>query len=148
MSITAPPYLGQPAGPHAAEMRPMMEMNTTPLIDVMLVLLIMFIVTVPMQTHGVKVDLPQGIPLPEPDRIKNTVQITTDGRILWNGVDAGINGLRYQLLRTQAMVPQPELHLQPEATARYALVDEVLAETKRANVSRMGFVGNEQYRRF
>jgi biopolymer transport protein ExbD len=128
--------------------QPMMEMNTTPLIDVMLVLLIMFIITIPLQSHAVKMDLPRGIVLPKPDPVKNKVVITADGRILWNGVAVGMDGLRYELGVTQGMSPQPELQLQPDATARYALVDEVLAETKRARVSSMGFVGNERYQQF
>lgn len=134
---------------HAQPVEPMIEMNTTPLIDVMLVLLIMFIITIPPATHAVDLDLPQG---PQPpaqlDPIKNKIVVTADGRILWNGTSVGSHGLRHQLVRTAQMQPQPELHLQPEEMARYALVDQVLAETKRAQVTKMGFVGNEQYRDF
>jgi biopolymer transport protein ExbD len=127
---------------------PMMEINTTPLIDVMLVLLIMLIITIPIQTHAVKLDLPQQTPdqAPPPiDPIKNTVVITAAGQILWNGSPLSLDQLRLYLDRTQQMNPTPELHLQPEPTARYELVDEVLAVTKKAHVDKMGFVGNEAY---
>ena len=130
---------------------PMMEMNMTPLIDVLLVLLIMFIITIPPQTHAVKLDLPQDDPnnVPPPvDPIKNKVVITRLGEILWNDAAVDQEQLRQYLDITQQMNPVPELHLQPEALARYELVDKVLAVTKQAKVSKMGFVGNEQYQNF
>ena len=127
---------------------PMMDMNVTPLIDVMLVLLIMFIITIPIQTHAVKLDLPVQQDNPPPqviDPVKNKVGITASGQILWNGSPVTQPQLRQYLEVTQQMTPIPELHLQPDATARYVLVDEVLAITKRAHVQKMGFVGNEYY---
>jgi biopolymer transport protein ExbD len=71
--------------------------------------------------------------------------ITAAGQILWNGSPLSLDQLRLYLDRTQQMNPTPELHLQPEPTARYELVDEVLAVTKKAHVDKMGFVGNEAY---
>ena len=127
---------------------PMMDINTTPLIDVMLVLLIMFIITIPIQTHAVKIDLPVNQPNPPPVIIqpqKNIVVVSANGQILWNGNPVTKEQLRQYLEVTQQMNPIPELHLQPDATARYELVDEVLAITKRAHVQKMGFVGNEYY---
>ncbi len=126
---------------------PMIEMNVTPLIDVMLVLLIMFIITLPIQTHAVKLDLPvQSNPNPPPIQpLKNTVGVTAQGAITWNGSPISTDQLRAYLEQTQQMNPVPELHLQPDATARYELVDEVLAITKKAHVQKMGFVGNEYY---
>jgi biopolymer transport protein ExbD len=127
---------------------PMMDINTTPLIDVMLVLLIMFIITIPIQTHAVKLDLPVNQPNQPPppiDPVKNIVVVTADGKILWNGSPVSKEQLRQFLDVTQQMNPVPELHLQPEATSRYELVDEVLAVTKQAHVTKMGFVGNEYY---
>jgi biopolymer transport protein ExbD len=127
---------------------PMMEINTTPLIDVMLVLIIMLIITIPPQTHAVKLDLPQNQPNDAPppvDPIKNKIVITQPGEVLWNGTPVNLDQLRVYLEASQQMNPVPELHLQPEATARYELVDEVLAVTKRAKVSKMGFVGNDAY---
>jgi biopolymer transport protein ExbD len=130
---------------------PMMDINTTPLIDVMLVLLIMFIITIPVQTHAVKLDLPQNQPNQEPppiDPIKNKIVVTQAGAVLWNGTQVNLDQLRVYLEASQQMDPVPELHLQPEADASYGLVDEVLAVTKRAKVSKMGFVGNEAYMNF
>jgi biopolymer transport protein ExbD len=134
----------------AAEGEPMMDINTTPLIDVMLVLLIMFIITIPIQTHAVKLDLPQNnnSVTPPIDPVKNKVVITTAGQVLWNGAPVDLVTLRQYLDLTQQMNPIPELHLQPEPTARYELVDQVLAVTKRAHVEKMGFVGNEAYADF
>jgi len=130
---------------------PMMDINMTPLIDVMLVLLIMFIITIPIQTHAVKLDLPvdqQNTPPPPIDPIKNKVVITAGGQILWNGSPVQQEQLRQYLELSQQINPIPELHLQPEPDARYELVDEVLAITKRAHVEKMGFVGNEAYMKF
>ena len=133
----------------ASESSPMDEINMTPLIDVMLVLLVMFIITIPLQTHAVKLDLPakcEGCPVP--NALKNKLVITNGGAILWNGTSVSKQDLRFLLVQTARMKPQPELHFQPEPNARWDLVDEVLAMTKRAGVKRMGFVGNETYQSF
>ncbi|WP_294254180.1 biopolymer transporter ExbD [uncultured Sphingomonas sp.] len=127
---------------------PMMDMNTTPLIDVMLVLLIMFIITIPVQTHAVKVDLPQPSSNPsqpvEPD--KNKVYIDAQGQVFWNSMPINDVMLRQYLDASLQRSPEPELHFQPDPAARYDVVDRVLAIIKRANVTKLGFVGNEQYR--
>ncbi|HEV2596222.1 MAG TPA: biopolymer transporter ExbD [Sphingomicrobium sp.] len=130
-----------------AEGEPMMDINTTPLIDVMLVLLIMFIITIPVQTHAVKLDLPannQNNP-PPINTVKNILSVNASDQVLWNGQPVTMTQLRQYLDTTQQMNPIPELHLQPDATARYEVVDEVLAVTKQAHVQKMGFVGNEYY---
>ncbi|MBC9031263.1 biopolymer transporter ExbD [Sphingomonas sp. JC676] len=128
--------------------QPMMELNTTPLIDVMLVLLIMFIITIPIQTHAVKVDLPQNSPQNatpiEPE--KNKLYIDAEGRVYWNSVQIDDVTLRQYLDASLQRDPEPELHFQPDPQARYDVVDRVLAIVKRANVTKLGFVGNEQYR--
>jgi len=127
---------------------PMIDINVTPLIDVMLVLMIMLIITIPPQTHAVKLDLPvnpPNVPPPPIEPVKNTVGVTAQGAITWNGSPITQDQLRSYLEVTQQMNPIPELHLQPDATARYELVDEVLAITKKAHVQKMGFVGNEYY---
>ncbi|WP_294392688.1 biopolymer transporter ExbD [uncultured Sphingomonas sp.] len=132
----------------SAEGEPMMDINTTPLIDVMLVLLIMFIITIPVQTHAVKLDLPQNNQNNAPPPIqpvKNEVRVEPTNQILWNGSPIDLTVLRQYLDQTQTMNPIPELHLRPNAQARYERVDEVLAVTKRANVTKMGFIGNEAY---
>ena len=127
---------------------PMMDMNVTPLIDVILVLLIMFIITIPIQTHAVKLDLPVNQQNPPPvvvDPVKNVLSINAQDQVLWNGSPVSMTQLRSYLDTTQQMNPVPELHLQPDATARYEIVDKVLAVTKQAHVQKMGFVGNEYY---
>jgi biopolymer transport protein ExbD len=129
------------------EGEPMMDINTTPLIDVMLVLLIMFIITIPIQTHAVKLDLPQNSNSPNPpvDPVKNKIVIMPDNSVLWNGARVDLVTLRQYLDISQTMTPIPELHMQPDPNARYEMVDEVLAVTKHAHVENMGFVGNEAY---
>lgn len=129
---------------------PMMEMNTTPLIDVMLVLLIMFIITIPIQTHAVKVDLPVNDPnqvQPPVDPIKNKITIDPAGTIAWNGTPVNEATLTQYLEQSITLDPEPELQFQPDPKARYEVVDQVLATIKRANVTKLGFVGNEQYYR-
>jgi len=131
---------------------PMMDLNTTPLIDVMLVLLVMFIITIPIQTHAVKIDLPANAPPNQPkppiDPIVNKLAIDVSGTVLWNGTPIDFATLREYLVRTREMSPEPELHVQPDANSRYDVVDEVLAEVKRSKVTKIGFVGNEQYANF
>jgi len=129
---------------------PMMEMNTTPLIDVMLVLLIMFIITIPIQTHAVKIDLPQNAPPTDSviDPVKNKVAIDPSGVITWNGSSIDLLTLRQYLQQSLRLPVEPELQFQPNAQTRYVVVDQVLAEIKRAGVTKLGFVGNEQYGNF
>ena len=126
---------------------PMMDINTTPLIDVMLVLLIMIIMTIPIQTHAVKVDLPQNQNTPPPpvDPAKNTLAIDVNGQSYWNGTPVDDVTLQQYLEATTQLNPEPELHFQPDAAARYEVVDHVLAIVKRSNITKLGFVGNEQY---
>ena len=128
---------------------PMMEMNMTPLIDVLLVLLIMFIITIPIQTHAVKVDLPVNDPNAKQQVIdpqKNKVSIDPAGTVSWNGSPVDTVTLQQYLEQTTKISPEPELHFQPDPNARYEVVDRVLAIVKRANVNKLGFVGNDQYR--
>jgi biopolymer transport protein ExbD len=127
---------------------PMMDINTTPLIDVMLVLLIMFIITIPPQTHAVKVDLPINSKNPTPivDSVKNKVIVDPTGTVQWNGSPVDLVTLQQYLEQTKTMNPEPELHFQPDPQAQYEKVDTVLAVIKRSGVSKLGFIGNEQYR--
>ncbi len=127
---------------------PMMDMNMTPLIDVLLVLLIMFIITIPIQTHAVKVDLPQNSDNTPPpvQPTKNTLAIDPAGTITWNGTPVNPVTLRQYLDTSAQMQPEPELHFQPDPQARYEVVDQVLAVVKRSNITKLGFIGNEQYR--
>ena len=129
--------------------QPMIELNMTPLIDVLLVLIIMFIITIPIQTNAVKFDLPQKSVTPlDAHAVRNLLTIAPDGIARWNGTAASDATLIATLRATVAMRPRPELHLRPDAMARYERVDEVLAMTKHAHITRMGFVGNENYGSF
>ena len=127
-------------------LRPMGEMNTTPLIDVLLVLLIMLIVTIPAATHSVKFDLAQPGPIFRPNPTSNLVVVQTSGQIRWNGVAVDKSQLRQLLASASQMEPAPELHLRPDSDARHGDVDELLVLIKKEQVRRFGFVGNEQYR--
>lgn len=124
---------------------PMGDLNTTPLIDVMLVLLVMFIVTIPIQTHAIKIDLPVGDPTTE-IRPVNLITVARDGSTAWNGQPVAAQQLRAVLRASQQQAVTPELHLKPDADARFEDVDRVLEAVKREHVSRFGFVGNENYR--
>jgi biopolymer transport protein ExbD len=129
-----------------ADPSPLSDMNTTPLIDVMLVLLIILIITIPVQTHAVKLDLPQPCAAcPEPNPVRNEIAIAPSGTIRWNGAPLSLTDLRYELATTQRMRPVPELHLRPDAAARYEVVDRVLGLIKQERVQKVGFVGNEAY---
>lgn len=133
----------------ASSSAPMGEINMTPLIDVMLVLLVMFIITIPLQTHAVKLDLPRDCSTCGTiDTFKNKVVITQAGQIVWNGTPVTLDGLKYNLIRMTSIDPQPELHVQPDPEARYEVVNDVFVAAKRADVRRLGFVGNEAYRSF
>lgn len=129
---------------------PMGEMNTTPLIDVMLCLLVMMILSIPVQTHAVKIDLPtptEDNNPPPVDPVVNTVYISPQGIVTWNGQSVNFTMLANNLEQTKIMQPSPELHVQPDAQSRYLVVDQVLALIKHSEVGGMGFVGNEQYAR-
>lgn len=129
---------------------PIGTMNTTPLIDVMLVLLIMFIITVPLKTHSVDVNLPTTPPktmkLVNPEF--NTVSVTPQNAVTWNGATIDLATLRTYLDQSRTMTPEPQLRIGPDPHARYAKVDEVLAVVKRAQVTNVGFVDNERYATF
>jgi biopolymer transport protein ExbD len=132
----------------AAISEPIMELNTTPLIDIMLVLLIMFIITIPPQSHAVKLDLPIGEGDVQPNPLRNKVVVTGTGRLLFNGAAVTAPELTTLFERMAQLPSQPELQLQPAPAAPYGAVDEVLVRAKRAELTRLGFVGNEAYQRF
>ena len=130
---------------------PMMEMNTTPLIDVMLVLLIMLMITIPPVTHMVDIDLPIAQPptdAPEIDPVVNKIFIDDGGSVQWNGTAVSQQQIADYLKQTKAMAVEPELQFQPTENAPYVIVDEVLAVVKRSKINKFGFVGNENYRVF
>lgn len=133
-------------GGSGGESIPMSEMNTTPLIDVMLVLLIMFIITVPMQSHQVEMDLPgDPPPLREIDPVKNVVSLSADGRLSWNGKAMSDGQLTATLGEIARYSEQPEVHFRPDAAVRYERVDQILGIAARSGADRFGFAGNEQF---
>ena len=125
---------------------PIAEVNTTPLIDVMLVLLIMFIITIPIATHGVKIDLPTGVPptsVLEPE--KHVLAMDSAGTLLLDGGRVSEAELGGRLRGLENRNPLAQFHFQVDGTARYEDFDRVLAEVKKAGIQNLGFVGNQQF---
>jgi biopolymer transport protein ExbD len=134
-------------GSGSGDDEPLTEMNMTPLIDVMLVLLIMFIITIPIQTHAVKMNMPIGAstPPPKPPEIVR-IDVDFDGTIGWNGVIvADRNELEAKLATLAALPDQPEVHLRPNKLVTYKVVAMILASAQRLGVTKIGIVGNEQF---
>jgi biopolymer transport protein ExbD len=128
----------------------MVDINTTPLIDVMLVLLIMFIITIPIQTHAVKMNMPTPNNAPPPPKPPEIVRIDVDfdGTIGWNGevIQAGDRAsVETHLKAVAAMPDQPEVHLRPNKLVTYKHVAMILATAQRLGVIKIGIVGNEQF---
>jgi biopolymer transport protein ExbD len=125
----------------------MVDINTTPLIDVMLVLLIMLIITIPIQLHAVNLNMPVGTPPPPTEKPQVvTIDVDFDGTVFWNGdrvVDRG--DLETRLLEAATMAVQPEVHLRPNKLAEYKDVAAVMAAAQRLGVTKLGLVGNEQF---
>lgn len=128
---------------------PVSELNTTPLIDVMLVLLVMFILTIPVMTHAVKIDLPQRTsnpPTGEPPRVVD-LEVDFDGTVVWNGaVVPGLADLESYLRTESRSDPQPEIHVRADGRARYGQVASVLAAVQRNHLRRIGFVNTAEFR--
>jgi len=125
----------------------MIDINTTPLIDVMLVLLVMLIITLPIQLHSVNLNMPVGNPPPplvKPEVLK--IDIDNQGRIWWNGeVLPDRAALEERLTGASQQPVQPELHLRPDKAAKYEVVAAVLASAQRLGLTRIGIVGSEQF---
>ena len=124
----------------------MVDINTTPLIDVMLVLLIMLIITIPIQTHAVKLNMPVGTPPPptEPP-VVITIEIDFDGTVLWNGDAINDEALNANFRQAAAQPVQPEFHLRPNKLVTYKYVAHVMAAAQRDGVTKIGLVGAEQF---
>jgi len=125
----------------------MMDINTTPLIDVMLVLIIMLIITIPVQLHSVNLNMPAGNPPPPTTPpIVVTIDVDFDGTVLWNGETlADQQALEARLAATAAEPEQPEVHLRPNKLVAYRNVAAVMAAAQRLGVTKLGMVGNEQF---
>ncbi|RKP47087.1 ExbD/TolR family protein [Pararobbsia silviterrae] len=124
----------------------LVDINTTPLIDVMLVLLIMLIITIPIQMHSVKMDLPVGNPPPSAPPPVVQINVGPSGEITWDGTAiASQSDLDAHMAQVAAQATQPELHLFPDNLAPYRFVAQILASAQRAGATNIGVVGNERY---
>ncbi|WP_235835141.1 ExbD/TolR family protein [Piscinibacter terrae] len=134
-------------GGGGAEPDVMVDINTTPLIDVMLVLLIMLIITIPIQLHSVNLNMPAGNPPPPTkEPVVVTIDIDFDGTVLWNGEALPDRlTLESKLSQAAAQADQPEVHIRPNKLVEYKSVAMVLASAQRLGVTKLGMVGNEQF---
>jgi len=130
------------AGEHT---QPMSEINTTPLVDVMLVLLVIFIITAPLLTHAVKIDLPQATsqPLEEKPEVID-LAVDADGKLYWNDVEVASDALAARLQDESAKQQQPELQIRADKNTRYQVLAEVLAKAQTAGMKKVGFVSQPQ----
>ena len=120
---------------------PMAEINMVPLIDVMLVLLVIFIITAPLLTHAVKIDLPRASSHPNMTKPQNIqLGIRADGEIFWNGETVDLTTLDERMKTAAAVEPRPELHIRADRTTEYQRVAEVMAAAARAGLGKIGFV--------
>jgi biopolymer transport protein ExbD len=126
----------------------MVDINTTPLIDVMLVLLIMLIITIPIQTHAVKLNMPVGTPPPDVPPQVVTIEVDFDGTMVWNGeILRDRADLETHLRGAAAMAVQPEVHLRPNKLVKYDSVAMLMASAQRLGLTKIGLIGNEQFMR-
>ena len=131
----------------SGEAEVMLDINTTPLIDVMLVLIIMLIITIPVQLHSVNLNMPAGNPPPPlKEPVVVTIDVDFDGTILWNGETlTDRRALQVRLSQAAAIPDQPEVHVRPNKLVEYKSVAMVLASAQRLGVTKLGMVGNEQF---
>ena len=139
--------VGSGSGSKNADPEPMMELNMTPLIDVMLVLIIMLIITIPKQNHAVNLNMPVGNPPPQTkEPVVVTIDVDFDGTITWDGVVVPDRAtLDQKLSAVAAQADQPEVHLRPNKLVAYKSVAGVMASAQRLGVTKIGMVGNEQF---
>ncbi len=139
--------MGMNVGNNSGDGDVLVDMNTTPLIDVMLVLLIMFIITIPIQLHSVNMNMPPASnvkPPVEPEIVK--IDVNEASQIFWNGVMiADRSELESKMTAAAALATQPEIHLRPNKLAKYAIVAYVMAASQRAGLVKMGILGHEQF---
>jgi biopolymer transport protein ExbD len=131
---------------HSAEPEMMMEINTTPLIDVMLVLLVMLIITIPIQLHAVSLAMPVGAPpssLIKPEKVQ--IDIDAKNIVYWQGLPVTATELDEKMLALTQQQPQPEVHVRPDKTSQYAVFANVLSSSKRLGLTKIAVVGSEQF---
>ena len=135
------------SGSSSGDPEVMIDINTTPLIDVMLVLIIMLIITIPIQLHSVSLNMPTGTPPPpSAPPVVVTIDIDFDGTVLWNGEAlADRRALEVKLQQAAAIPDQPEVHIRPNRLVEYKSVAMVLASAQRLGVTKLGMIGNEQF---
>ena len=131
---------------HNAAGQVMVDMNTTPLIDVMLVLLVLLIVTLPIQTHAVKIGMPANVPPTQPHVETVELGVDFDGAISWNGVRVSRATMDSYLADAARKNPQPEIHVNPNRLTHYDVVAQVLADAQRLGATHIGFGGIDQYK--
>ena len=135
-----------PSGSGSDEPEVMMEMNTTPLIDVMLVLLVMLIITIPIQLHSVDMNLPVGVPptdLVKPEKVQ--IDIDAKSVVYWQGLPVSLAELDTNMGTAGQLPVQPEIHIRPDKNAQYAVFAGVLASSKRRGLTKMAVIGSEQF---
>ena len=123
----------------------MMEINTTPLIDVMLVLLVMLIITIPIQLHAVNLEMPAGAPPAQQKLEKIQIEIDAGSKLYWNGVAVSNDELDQKMQSIGQWAAQPEVHIRPNKDARYAVFANVLAGSKRHGLTKIAVIGAEQF---
>ncbi len=128
---------------------PIVDINTTPLIDVLLVLLVMLIITIPIQLHAVDVEMPgRNAPQPQEPPVVVRIDVNPGGQLLWNGEPVADRAALEQRLREAAAeANQPEIHLRPHRQARYELVAAALSSAQRSGLLKIGIIGSEQFGR-
>ena len=119
--------------------------NTTPLMDVMLVLLVMLIITIPIQLHAVNLEMPVGTPPTNPEPEKVNIDIDGKSTVYWQGLPVNAQDLEQKMDLVSTMNPQPEVHLRPNKDCSYAVFANVLSSTKRKGLNKVAVIGHEQF---
>lgn len=146
MRATKAQQRGRRVRPRGSQPEIMMDVNTTPLIDVMLVLLVMLIITIPIQLHAINLEMPVGTPptnLPKPEKVQ--IDIDAQSVVYWQGVAVGADELEQKMQAIAALAVQPEVHLRPSKDCQYAVFANILANSKRAGLNKLAVIGSEQF---
>ena len=134
------------SGAGAGDPEVMMDINTTPLIDVMLVLLVMLIITIPIQLHSVNLDMPVGTPPSssiKPEKIQ--IDIDENSVVYWQGQAVSAEELEAKMASIGQLASQPEVHIRPNKASQYAVFANVLSTSKRKGLTKMAVIGSEQF---